>query len=656
MPKFLEKVRAAGIDSSALCPFDPLVPKEREANLEWRKWLTECAEDPEDRGYLVDACRRDLRFFINSFLWIKQEEPRPKDLPFILWSRQSEYVDLLCETRKAVAEDETGSVRGDIVSDKPRRIGWSWLNLAEGLHVVRFTPGATGIIGSRVAEDVDKPGSSKTLFWKLDYFIEYLPVWLWPNEYWHKRLGHPVPSMKYRSTFKLIVPGGGVMLGGTTQSNFARSGGFAWMMLDEFAHVDRGQAGMGDRVWSGTQPCRLRRALSTPAGRDNKFARLRFSKDSSVKRFTVKWSDDPAKTVGIYTLTVPMAIGPITLEPGELWSPFMESARAGDDTDALFAQEMLLSYEGIGGMFYDAMMPRVKLQVKDPIWRGNVKLTEDPRRPRVLRLEEDRQGFLEVWEPWGDGYVWPSAPMIMAADVASGSRDREGRGASNSVLVFGRIEGQKLIKMAQYMTHGLMPHLFARIACALGWCFPITVTRSSSTFPAFGIWELQGPGEFFGNTLTGELSYPNYYVELTKSGMKHIGFHMGLYRQPDGTMAGSKVNVFNEHKQWLQEGWYEEPSFDTYREMEQYKYTEDAGPQHVAVKTALDPSLGRANHGDSVIATVLMVWAAKEMREQGVSRDIEADPPPGTLAFYHKERRHRTAGAWPVSRGTGAWR
>lgn len=656
MPKFLEKVKAAGVDSSPLFPFDPLVPKDREANLEWREWLKECAEDPEDRAYMADACARDFKFFLNSFLWIKQEEPSPKDLPFILWAKQDEYATLLCETRKAVKEDETGSVRGDILSDKPRRIGWSWLNLAEGLHIVRFTPGATGIIGSRVADDVDKPGSSKSLFWKLDYFIEHLPAWLWPDEYWHKRMGHPTPCMKYRSTFKLMVPGGGTMLGGPTQANFARSGGFAWMMLDEFAHVDRGQAGMGDRIWSGTQPCRLRRALSTPAGRDNKFARLKFSEESAVKKFTTYWHDDPAKTRGMYKLTVPMAIGPIVLEPGECWSPYMEAARAGDDNDALFAQEMLLSYEGIGGMFYDALMPKVRLQVTDPVWRGNIKLTEDPKKPRVLRLEEDKQGFFEVWEPWGDNYQWPASMYVMAADVASGSRDQEGRGATNSVLAFGRIEGQKLIKVAQYMTHGLMPHLFARIACALGWCFPMTAVQSLSSWPAFAIWELQGPGDFFGNSLVSELCYPNYYVEANKKGMKHVGFHMCLHRQSDGMMAGSKVNVFNEHKQWIQEGWYEEPAFDTCREMEQYKYTEDAGPQHVAVKTALDPGLGRANHGDSVIATVLMVWAAKEMREQYAQQEAVAALQPGCLAYYQQQRAHAVSGAWPVPRETGAWR
>lgn len=646
MPEFLDKVKQANLDYKALCPFDELVPKDKEGNRQWREWLNDCAMVPDDRQRIIDACASDFKFFINSFLWIKQEEPFPEDLPFILWPRQAEYADLLCSTRKAVAEDRTGSVRGNIVSDKPRRVGWSWLSLAEGLHIVRFTPGATGIIGSRVADDVDKPSSSKSLFWKLDYFIEHLPRWLWPDEYWSPRHGHPIPHKKYRTTFKLVVPGGGTLLGGPTQANFARSGGFAWMMLDEFAHVDRGQAGMGDKIWSGTQPCRLRRALSTPAGRDNKFARLKFSEGSEAKKFTIKWHDDPAKTVGIYKLTVPMAIGPITLEAGESWSPYMEAARAADDNDALFAQEMLLSYEGIGGMFFDALMPRVKLQVTKPIWRGNIKLTGDRDRPRIQRLEEDPQGFLSLWEPWGDGYKWPAGLMIMGVDVASGSRDQEGRGASNSVLSIGRVEGQKVVKVAQYMTHGLMPHLLARIACALGWAFPMM--QSDAAWPAFAIWEMQGPGDFFGNVLTHDLGYPHYYIETTAKGVKHNGFHMSTHRKSDGTVAGSKVNVFNEYKKWLQEEWYKEPSFDTYKEMEQYKYTEDAGPQHVSVKTALDPGLGRANHGDTVIATALMIWAAKEMREQYVERDVEIDPPRGTLAFYQKQKLNETSGAWPV--------
>src|SRR6185503_15999066 len=95
------------------------------------------------------------------------------------------------------------------------------------------------------------------------------------------------------------------------------------------------------------------------------------------------------------------------------------------------------------------------------------------------------------------------------------------------------------------------------------------------------------------------------------------------------------VNVFNEYKAWLEIGDYCEPSYDTYREMERYQYTEDGGAEHVNRKGSLDPAEGRENHGDSVIATTLMIWKAKELRKKSGERKIEGKPEKLTMAWAH---------------------
>lgn len=638
---FVEAVRDLKPDLAQLFPYAPMVPRDPDKNLEWRAWVDECGKkSEEDRHYILSACERDLLFFINGFLTIKQESPVVCDKPFITWPKQEEYVTRLALTRKKVVEDEEEIARGDIVSEKPREQGWSWLNLGEGLHIARFTKGATGLIASRVEYDVDAEGASKTLFWKLDYFIEHMPQWFMPESYWSPRDGFPVPARKYRTRssgrIKLGVPGFGTLHGSATHENCGRSGRFYWMMLDEFAHADRGQAGMGDKIWSATtKTCRLRRALSSPFGRGNKFEKLVHS--GEVERFTTYWYDDPAKMRRAYRLTEPMEVGPVTLNVGDWWSPWMEETRKADDNDALFAQELLLSYEGLGGCYYESLLPKVKHeQVKEPVFVGNVKHDESVKGPRVTRIVRESPGFFKSWEPIPENWIWPTGLYCMGIDVASGGKNQEGRGASNSVVSIGRITGRRLVKIAQYQTHGLFPHRFARVVCALGWCF-----RSQEGLPAYAIWEANGPGASMGGVLMGEFGYTNVWWETAMP-----GFQMQTHRKSNGELAGSRVNVFNEHKAWLDLGDYEEPSYDTYREMEQYQYTDDAGARHQKCKDSLDPSEGHDNHGDSVIATVLMIWAAKKLREQQGERTVEADPPRGSVAYWQKQRRRELSGAW----------
>lgn len=621
---------------------------DRSANEAFRKWIDECGAGSEaERKLIFQCCARDPLFFINAFLWIKQESPVPADLPFITWKRQEEYLELSVRKRLEVEADVTGQKRFDLLSDKPREVGWTWLNEAEGLHIVRFTPGATGLVGSRVDYDVDKRGASKTLFWKLDYFIEKLPKWFMPAEYWSPSKGYPTPSIRHRADKRISIPGFGTMLGSPTHENFGRSGRYQWMLPDEFAHVDRGQIGMGDRIWSATTAtCRSRRVISTPNGRNNKFCSLRHSEPNEVfGTFTVHWYDDPLKTVGAYRLKEPKQIGPVTLQEGDWWSPWADGMRKAYDNDSLFAQEILLSYEGVGGCFYEGLLQRIKHeQVKEPFFVGHIKMEPGSSGPRVSGIMAAVDGFFSCWERWEDGFKWKPGQYVMAIDVASGSRDMGGRGASNSVACLGRLEGDRLVKVAQYAVHGLAPHLFAKVACALGWSF-----CGGKGQPAFAIWERNGPGETMGNSLMTECGYPSggvYWETSANAGTARPGFQMNTNRRGDGTLAGSKVNVFYEHLRWLENGNYQEPSYATYVEMEQYVNVEDGGAEFARRRRSLDPSEARDNHGDTVIGTVLMVWGARELLSLNSTAKIEEQPPVGSVAYYQRKMKKAMSNAW----------
>ena len=70
------------------------VPKERAANLAFRRSLLDAVrEDPAFADELWMACKRDLLFFVNAFLYIK--EPRGKQtrvMPWITWPCQDFFL------------------------------------------------------------------------------------------------------------------------------------------------------------------------------------------------------------------------------------------------------------------------------------------------------------------------------------------------------------------------------------------------------------------------------------------------------------------------------------------------------------------------------------------------------------------------------------
>lgn len=664
---FAEFLRAAPAGTSDVFPYAHLVPRfqwrgtrnefdqpdegqwDWSANLAFRAWINNRGEhDKQDRRLIFEVCEKDPLFFINSFLMIKQESPVPADLPFLTWGRQEEYLALSVGKRRWVEADMTGRRRYDIASEKPREVGWTWLNLAEGLHIARFVKGATALIGSRVDYDVDKRGASKTLFWKLDYFIEHLPLWMMPSNYWNTTRGHPYPATRVRTDKMIAIPGFGTILGSPTHENFGRSGRYQWIMPDEFAHVDRGQIGMGEKIWAATtQTCRSRRPISTPAGRSNKFAEFqKMGKSDVFELFTVRWHDDPLKMVGAYRLTEPKTIGPVTLQPGDWWSPWAETSRTAYGNDRLFAQEILLSYEGVGGSFYEALIPTVKHeQVKHPVWVGNIRIDES-KSPKITKLVADPEGFLTLWElPTliNGEWRWPQGWYIHGIDVASGGRIVGSKGASSSVVVIGRFENNKVTKIGQYKVSGLMAHLFSRVVHAIGLACP------TAQGPAKLIWERNGPGETMGNVLLKECGYPGHrvYWEHSKSaGCSVPGFAMTTGRTKDGRLTGSKVNVFNNHIKWMQAEDYTEPSADTCAEMEQYVSTDDGGAEHVSRKSSLNLSSRKDNHGDTVIGTVLMIWEAKQLRDNFSETTIQRVPPRTSMADIHNRVRRQKADLW----------
>lgn len=563
-------------------------------------------EDEDERKLIIKACEMDFLFFVNAFGWIKQESPVPADLPFITWPKQNEGAQVVVELRRQVESDPKKITRGDFWCGKCREVGASWLFCVyQQLWEVMFTDGLTNLSGSRRAEDVDKPGASKSTFWKIEYAIDHLPLWMIPAGYYVKKYlpEKRIPNKLFNIERKISIPAKGTILGETTQENFGRQGRYGKVDLDEFGHADDGQPGMGEYIWTSCQATTKRRnAISTPNGEGNKFASLRHVPESrEFRKFEISWWDDPVKARGKYWVEEGLPWAPCW------WSNWAEAERKAMDNDALFGQEYMLSFSGVGGSYYgDMRIAQIRTtQIKHPLHRGNVILNENKR---IQEIVLDNKGFLKVWHS-----DLPPKPgrYVCGIDIAQGNQDEGGKGASNSCIAIGLITGKdRVVKVAQYTVAGLLAHKFAALAVPICYYY-----CSPAGYPAFMVPEANGPGEAFIGTVINDLHFPNCYYRTNKDGSGGFGFYTQMKKVAD-QWTGSRKWLFDTHKEWLATGQYEEPCEETLMEMEQYKTTPEGGAEHVRSKSVLDASQARDNHGDTVIATALMIWGAKYLGEQ----------------------------------------
>ena len=232
-------------------PFNSHIPKGVCANLRWRaKVHRKVLDDLFYADIIKDACSRDPLFFINGFTYTHDTRREPfSKLPFILYPFQEEGV---LEIIGAINDH-------DLLIEKSRDMGASWITLAAIFWCWRFRSGRDFLLGSRNDEYVDKSGNPKALFQRLDFLLDNLPVWLMPDGF--RRSEH-------RTKSHIENPeNGSVIDGEATTENFSAGDRRSAILLDEFAKVKTGH-----QILSATMPatnCRL--FNSTPLGTANAF-------------------------------------------------------------------------------------------------------------------------------------------------------------------------------------------------------------------------------------------------------------------------------------------------------------------------------------------------------------------------------------------------
>ena len=243
------------------------VPKGLLENLAYRKKLIRWgSKSKANAKTLYTACSRDLLFYVNTFVWTydnrKLSTPR---LPFITYPFQDEAF--------AALEEAIG--QHDVLIDKSRDMGASWICVAVLEWLWHFRPFLSFLFVSRKEHFVDKSGDPKSLFWKLDFIHENLPGWL-------------MPAVHRIKLHKKNLDNGSTIDGESTNEDVARGDRRTAILLDEFASVKEGH-----QVDAATLSATNTRILnSTPKGIGNAFYDLR---QSGTPRLTLHWTQHPEK-------------------------------------------------------------------------------------------------------------------------------------------------------------------------------------------------------------------------------------------------------------------------------------------------------------------------------------------------------------------------
>ena len=599
--------------SSWTCPKTQIViPKTLKGNLEWRRRILEETKFNEDlQAQLRAACARSPWLWINLFVWTFRQKKvvngeevpctgHEAHHPFVTWLVQDEFIGELCD-----------AIDGghDVLINKSRDMGASWLCLTVLHWYWQFRPSCTFLELSRKEEYVDKRGSMDSLFEKHRYILKWQPTWIRPrridDKYMH--LGN--------------LDNGSAIEGESTNGDAGRGGRKTGILLDEFAAVQNGEE--VDRATADTTASRIYN--STPGGPGTQFSKIFFEKRARI--LILPWWRHPEKSVGAHQV--------LDEQGRPKWtSPWYESESLRRSKKAM-AQEVDMDHGQAGDVFFDAneIERHRAAHQKEPILLADLKPADDygeERKAGIIRkadhhsvvlLRDGQRPAWRFWIPLIDNRPPQSLSYVFGIDISNGS------GGSNSVITVAADEINQIV--AKFWSPFVSPEELAEIACFAGIWF------GGNHGPAFMCWENNGPGGIFGRKVI-KLGYSHIYfqrVDQTKAQEKtsRYGWHsnqkrkevlLGMYRE-----ALARDRIINPCKESLDEA---------------LDYVYDESGLLIPGKLKEESGGGRALHGDHVIADALVELARAELPK---TKSLKARPPTGSFADRRRIARKQLEAA-----------
>jgi hypothetical protein len=170
--------------------------------------------------------------------------------------------------------------------EKTRQMLVSWACMALFLWDILFQDDWQNLVVSKKALDVDDGGAQSTynsLLGKVRMIYEHLPPFLYM----------PLDIVKYRIHNETRKSG---IRGETGNRDAGRSGAFKRALLDEAARIPASESSFK----AARQACKNGLGLvSTPEGKGNVFARIRFTPVTTFEKLSFHWTENPLKNAGL---------------------------------------------------------------------------------------------------------------------------------------------------------------------------------------------------------------------------------------------------------------------------------------------------------------------------------------------------------------------
>lgn len=302
--------------------------------------------------------------------------------------------------------------------EKSRQMLMSWAWMVVFVYDVLFHTNWQALVLSKRAKDVDDgPPTINSNFGKIIFILDHLPPHLW-LPYVHKAYQIRIP--RTNSTIVGETGKGGMASRGPT---------FNRALMDEAAYIQHSET-----VFAGLRQAAKRGTIlnSTPNGKGNTFARIRFSNTTSFRKLSFHWSEHPRKAAGLYCVCgwkARLRQGHTNVEQfmahapecprllenppkrPQMRSPWYDG-QAADLTPDKVASELDISYEGsragrVYGMFDQT---RHVVQMLDRIGPRYIDEDPDEYRQRYLRLALDPN--LETFTTMDIGIGDPTSMLL----------------------------------------------------------------------------------------------------------------------------------------------------------------------------------------------------------------------------------------------------
>jgi hypothetical protein len=262
------------------------IPKELRANLDFREDLhTYLCKDDKAKATFLALCFLDPRIFFNACLWTFNSQLKHKHIPFILWPHQDPAVIKI----KNALEGET-----DLFFKKSRKQGATYMILGVYLLYFLVVSDEKFLLGSRKEALVDDGceisngqvlGSEETLFFKLLYMINTLPLYLQPRIY-------------KKHLFTQNLDNGAAFRGDTTNIGFGKGFRGRGDLVDEAAQIEPSPTQWIIENLADTCPTSIFNSTNGPWGEAHPYSKL--MKEHPDKVIHLSFYDNPTQNYGFY--------------------------------------------------------------------------------------------------------------------------------------------------------------------------------------------------------------------------------------------------------------------------------------------------------------------------------------------------------------------